>query len=931
MNKFAPAALTCKMHDFEAKKPSESIAFLQLFLKPNPYVHNSYSEGVPGSSNSAGTFDVHGMEAESEMARHVHQQAAPWDWSQGQDFHFNGGQRPGLSKELNQGQWWSADRPQVWGPQQIRLVPNHHHLLLNKQLLTTESNKNGFQPPSPEGSRSSVATTQQQGTNETTDKQMRLDVAKAKLLQRYQTEARGQQGDKELPLSVSVSDCTDAQPCANASGETEGSTLHTRSADNIGDSKHEDSRAVHDPTNNGTDPSEIPENGPNSSAPSDDTEDISGNSTAGTSCKNSSCSEEAGNYTELQKGNTQEIHRDSNSYPKKIITYEKSTMNLKTSVTDWRNNTVHEKNLNKESTDSVPSFTEETYASSTYNTLSKKGLSQSPLKIDSAQIPRSIDIPKNEFSNRNSSLHNETETAVTSLGSSDMMTTASLKFDTEVEGNQEADITTEVGVNNGSYPEPQDNYTESSTTKTSNEVSMTGAGRTTPGDVIVTSAEFDAPRDSILSKARINSDSHKMDHSDEIVPHSNVNKSDTISKNAVGNDSFTNPTDKNLDFVAIKTKSRGSRVNFRMENKTVTTGTGKMFRSDIIVSSAESNTFHETNESTGGVNSNANEPGNNSSENPFLSEPVTAETLAREMTTPRESQLTPYSLNTESVATAMPVERSSHVISGEQSRNSNKSKGGEVLSTGSTSGHEISFNGEIKDNFNDSKKYVSERMGHTNESQTSLQSVDASSRPEDFKKSNVSTQDDASTVSSDKRNSATEITPPTEFAEGEASKVSDDVSVTEKGNAQSQKSNRQMKSVRGFPQTDKLHVGYSHGGSFQNSGKNRTGTYTQFQPIAPPNAMQFLVYANAQNPHYVGNGRGSGTLFRMFQQPFIYPPPPPLEHYDHSAGYNSNIRSGNKYDRRRNTGEATNTQAEVNADGRKAEDEFPVSITLGDK
>jgi hypothetical protein len=987
MKKFAPAALTCRIHDFEAKEPSESIALLQLFLKPKPHLHNSYSERESGSAiNSAATSDVRESEAKSEMTHHELQQVAPWDWYQGQmssakEFSVNGGQRPGLPKELNQDHWWNADRPQVWGPQQTQWVPTHE--LLNKQLLT-KSNKNGLQAPGPRESLSSVATEQQRRRNETMEKQMRLDVLKAKLLQQYQSEAEGkQQRGKQMT----------------------GPTVHATSADNISDSKQEnmgDSRPVSDPTNYKPDPTKIPENRPNSSAPSDETHEIGGRSserTAGTSCEKSSCPEEIVTYMNLQKGSAQErnINRDSTSYPEETITYVvESTTNSDNSVADWRNKIVHEQNVNIESTKEVPNIVENTSEdpSTTYNTASKKGFSQSPLKIDSAEVPRSNVIPKNEFSSTNPSRYNESETAimswersdVTSLDSSDMMTTAYMKFANEAEGNKEVEIATEAGFNTENYSETLDNNTESSPTKTNgtdsghNEDEVTGASRVTPGDILVTSVEYDVPLDSVSSDARINSDSHKMDHSYEETEHARANKSDKISKNATGNDSFLEISNMNMDFVPIKIKSRGSRVNVRKENKVGRTGAGEMFRSDILVSSAESNTFNETNESNEGVHVNSNEHENTSSERLFTSEPVPAETLTREMTPLSDSLLTSYNLITESAATMLPEDRtSSHVISSKQSWSSNYTKE-ELLSTSSTSGRETRFNNESKDkNSNDTKKYDSERMGHMNESRTSLESIDASSGSSDFKKSNVFMQnkstDYTSTVSSVNTKSGTETRPSTDFAKGEASKVSEEISVAatdagrtkeEKvsnvwsssserdkdsgftatdifnttnqidkketevsGMAQSQKTNRQMKSERGFPQADKPLMGYSHRGTLQNSEMARTGMYPQFQPIAPPNAMQFLVYANAQNPHYVSNGRGPGTVYSMLPQSFIYPSP--LTHYDYSARYNSNTRSRSKNDGRRKTDEATNTQAEKNVNDHKMEGELPVPVILEHK
>lgn len=59
-----PAALTCKVHNFEDKEAKQitagdSIAILQLFLKPNPSRLNKYRENAPGDgANNAGNADV---------------------------------------------------------------------------------------------------------------------------------------------------------------------------------------------------------------------------------------------------------------------------------------------------------------------------------------------------------------------------------------------------------------------------------------------------------------------------------------------------------------------------------------------------------------------------------------------------------------------------------------------------------------------------------------------------------------------------------------------------------------------------------------------------------------------------------------------------------------------------------------------------------
>jgi hypothetical protein len=946
---FAPAALTCRIHDFQAEEPSESIALLQIYLKPNPHLHNSLSGRVPGTAvKSAGTFDVHKAEATGQMTERVLPLPTPWDWyqeqtSSGQQLYVNGvQQRQDVPAE---DEWLGTDGRQVLA-------------LVNKQLLAN-LNKNELQAPGPKASPTSAATIRQQRRKETSQKQVRLDAVKAKLLQQYQSEAEAkQQRGKEG--TASASHCSAMHPCAHAARDTARPTVYTRSADNISLLKQEDgaqSMPVPDPSNNKADPTQIPTNASSTSVSSDETHQIGGSPskrTADVGCDNSSCPEEIVTYVNLQKGSTQEsnINTGSTSYPEGIITYiAGSTAN--SPVADWRNNVVQEQHFNEESTKVVPNVVEKTSDNTdapTTHTVSREGFSVSPLKTDSAEVPRSNGIP-DKFSSDNPSRHEESEMTVTSweprdftsLYSADTMTTSSLKFGSEAEGNREVDMTTEASLDGGSDSQTQDNNTGSSSTKTNgtdwrrNEDDVT-AGQVTPSDILVTSVEYDLPHHSVLSEARINSDSHKMDRSGEKSEYANVSKSNTISKNAVGNDSFSEITERNLDFVLTKIRSRGSRGPVRKENKIGGATARKMFRSDILVSSVETSTFHENNDSATEVSVNSTEPRNSSNETLYLSEHVTGEAV--------DLLLASYNLITESAATVLPAEGTrNHVIS--LSPNYTKE---ELLSTGRASGHEKSFNNETKGNNSGvSRQYGSERMGHMKESHMSLGSKDANSSSLHFKKADVFMQDPStdytSTTSSDNTRGATEIRPPTEFAKREASKLSDEVSVTSaeglrtnvseewswhentraeghkdsgftpadilsttnrhnerESQDRSQKNNRQMKSESGFPQTAKLLVGYSHSGSPQNSGANPTAMY---HPMAPPSAMQFLVYANAQNPRYVGKRRRSGTL--------IYPSP--ITHYYYSSAHNSNSRSINENDGQLKTDETTNTQAEKTVNG----------------
>jgi hypothetical protein len=1002
IKKFGPAALTCSIHDFEHKEPKESIALLQLYLKPNPNRHNSFSERAPKYViNSAEASDVRETEAKSEVEQSEQQQDATRNWYQGQvqvsspqEFYVNAEQRPGMRKELNQEQWWSAGREQVWDPQQTHEVPADD--LLNEQLLTN-SHKNGLQAPGSKENSSLVATERGQRKNGAIEKQLRLEVVRAKLLQEYQSEAeKKQQRGKQATISTVHKnfECTDSQPCSDASRRKMNLARHSG---NISDSKEED-MGDSGPTNKKPHKTEIPADRLNSSAASDEPKEIEkimeikenrSNQTARSSCENSSCPEEGVTYMKLQNGSSQEgnINRESTIYPEEIITYIlESTTNLKTSVTESQNNIVQ--NSNKKSTEIVPDIV---YNASTNTdppaTVSKKGYSQSPLKVNSAEV-RTSGIQKVEFSSTSPSRYIESEMAttskahneVTSMDSSDMMTTTSFRFVSGTERDNEVDMANKASLNSEIYSKAEDK-TETPPTKTKStdsrhsEDGVIDAGTVTPSDILVSSVESDMHLDSFSSDTIINSDSHKMDVSDEEAEHAIVNNSNTILKNAVANDSLSEITDKNVDFFPIKNKSFGSTLITKEDNKFVRTGAGKLFRSDIMVSSIASKAFNEANESTSGVNVNSNEPRNSSLE------PVTAETLDREMTSHSDSVFTSDNPPIQSAETMQPeVNVSSHGISSKQSWNSNNTNG-EMLSADSSSSHEISSINESKDtNSSDFKKYRGERKGDMKDSQTPLTSIDASSSSSDFQKSDVFMQnqstDYATNSSFDTTESTAENGPTTEFAERETPEVSDAISVTTtdgggtkkqmvskessslenskiihgvipeerrdsgfmetnvfnttnsinkkhtevSGMRHSQKTGSQMKFERGLSQAAKQLEGYPNSGSFQNSEISRNGMYPQFRQVAPPGAMQFLVYPNSQNPHSVGN---------IFPQPYIYPSP--LTNFGYPVRYNSNIRSRNGHDDRRKSEEAVSMQSVKDVNDHRIEGELPLTVILQHK
>jgi hypothetical protein len=311
-----PVALTCKVHNSEEKEAKQiltddSIAILQLFLKPNPNRHNKYRKSAPEAvTNITGSFnaresvkrpmvqyaettntslqddglsDVRGSMANvkedwisSQGEKGIYEdqmniEGMKWHEDQEQigmqqyleqemphrrgvdvqvlqtdqlgachqgDFSasqvpihsqryyindYNVGQRPYNhqsnlpDQSIVSLQWFGVPKTQLWAPeyrQKTQILPYQEspmdQQLLNNQLLIN-SNQESLHLPVLTDNPSSVSG--QGKINETMEKQMRLNVVKAKLLQRYQSEAvEKRQQARQMSLSAVPKEDTDSSP-----------------------------------------------------------------------------------------------------------------------------------------------------------------------------------------------------------------------------------------------------------------------------------------------------------------------------------------------------------------------------------------------------------------------------------------------------------------------------------------------------------------------------------------------------------------------------------------------------------------------------------------------------------------------------------------------------------------------------------------------
>jgi hypothetical protein len=243
-----------------------------------------------------------------------------------------------------------------------------------------------------------------------------------------------------------------------------------------------------------------------------------------------------------------EISGYMTSSPEENITYPppERQINLKNAVTDSRKTNAREQDVKM-----VPDKTSDNLSQPLEDTdfseqASNGDFDQTPLNINSTEVPHMSDNPKDTLISKNPSWLRESEMNVTalpkvemmpvtpSMAPSGMMTKASAKFHTlgNVTDNTAFASTPKSGSNSEEDSKAESNSDDSSSTKTKkinfryneDDVSdYTEAEEVTSSDVVFTSG----PRDSILSERGISSDSHKTDFSDKENKQANIYTSDT--------------------------------------------------------------------------------------------------------------------------------------------------------------------------------------------------------------------------------------------------------------------------------------------------------------------------------------------------------------------------------------------------------------------
>jgi hypothetical protein len=336
-----PAALTCRVHNSEEKEAKQiladdSIAILQLFLKPNPSRRNKYRESAPesvtnitGSSNAResvkrpmvqyaetantslqddGLSDVRGSEAkvkedwisthgvngiyedkrniegmkwhedqeqramqqylEQKMTHRrrvgipILQTVQPGAWHQG---YFSASQAPIHSDrfyvdDYNVRQrpyyhpghlpdhsrvplpWLEVPQTRLWSPeyrQKTQFLPDQespmNQELRNKQLHIKSNQENlHLQERLPDLKDNPSSESGQGKINETMEKQTRLNVVKAKLLQRYQSEAvEKRQRARQMSFSAVPKDTSSSSRSDNVQLNTSFPNMEKRKVSDI--------------------------------------------------------------------------------------------------------------------------------------------------------------------------------------------------------------------------------------------------------------------------------------------------------------------------------------------------------------------------------------------------------------------------------------------------------------------------------------------------------------------------------------------------------------------------------------------------------------------------------------------------------------------------------------------------------------------------
>jgi hypothetical protein len=324
------------------------------------------------------------------------------------------------------------------------------------------------------------------------------------------------------------------------------------------------------------------------------------------------------------------------SHPEKRIVYHPPAraMNLKYSVTGSRRNNQHEQNV-----EIVPNRTSVNLSQSTKDTkFSEHGrnteVDQSSLNIDSAEVPRVNDNSEETLISQNPFRWRESETNITTLPKEDMvpvttsvvpiamMTEASMKFNMQGKVTDDPALvsTPKSRSNSDDGSESESNVEDSSSTNTNdinlryNEENVSDdieAGELTSPDDVVTSW----PRDSILSKTGISSDSHKIDFSDTKNKQANTNtnlnghnQDRDISANDISDSDTTTDVTVNSEATLLpEDKSASHDMNPELSSKQFLTSERSSYGNGDLLSdgynSSMDTTFKRNNDDTNSSNS----------------------------------------------------------------------------------------------------------------------------------------------------------------------------------------------------------------------------------------------------------------------------------------------------------------------------------------